>query len=169
MKKLNVLIVLLSLAMAVSCGDDKKKKGDSVAFYDLTQNPYQAVQPSVVNGLFDPYTGVLEVGGQSYQPNQVYGIGGTQQMPMQQMPMQQFPNQQYGQQGMPTQQAGMTFLNAAYQQIRMAMQNMQSPTLRPAYQANGVIKFNVRVTYYTARYPGMPSIIPVLTAPVVAF
>jgi hypothetical protein len=161
MKKLNIMFVLLTLAMAVSCGGDKKKSGgNNVAFYDLTQNPYQAVQSSVVNGLFNPYSGILEVGGQSYQPNQLYGTGGQQQ--------QQY-NPQYGQQmQQPTQQAGQQYLFAAYQQIQQNQSAFRPAYIDPQgnYQNN---KYNVRVTYYLARYPGMSTNIPVLTAPVVAF
>ena len=156
MKKLNVLFVLLSLVMAVSCGGDKKKSGgDKVAYYDFTQNPYQTAASSVVNGLFNPYTLVLEVGGQSYQLNQVYGISSAQ--------TQQYPQQQYQQayQSQPTVQAGQQYLYSAFQQIQ---QNQAA--LRPATQDG---RYNVRVTYYLGRYAGMTSAVPVLTAPVVAF
>lgn len=158
MKKLNIMFVLLTLVMAVSCGGDKKKSsGNNVAFYDLTQNPYQAVQSSVVNGLFNPYTGLLEVGGQSYQPNQLYGTASQQQY-----------SGSYGQQiQQPTVQAGQQYLYSAYQQIQQSPQSF-----RPAYTDGQNMqnnKYNVRVTYYLARYPGMSTNIPVLTAPVVAF
>lgn len=167
MKKFNLIIVLLSLAMAVSCGDDKKKKGDSVPYYDFTQNPYQVATPTVQNGLYNPQSNTLEIGGQTLALNQVYGIQmGGQQVPNQQMPYQQQPYQQqpYQQQNLPSNQLGQQYLYPAHQQI-MSPQT----ALRPAYVSGGVVKFNVRVTYFMGKYPQLPNAIPVLTAPVVAF
>lgn len=162
MKKFNVLIVILSLAMAVSCGDDKKKKGDNVPYYDFTQNPFQVATPTVQNGLYNPQTYTLEIGGYSVSVNQgqVYGLMLNGQIPGQQIPGQ-FPNQFQQQQNLPSVQLGQQYLYPAHQQVS----NFQNG-IRPVDNSG---RYNVRVTYFVGRYPQIPNPIPVLTAPVVAF
>lgn len=159
MKKFNVLIVILSLAMAVSCGDDKKKKGDNVPYYDFTQNPFQVATPTVQNGLYNPQTYTLEIAGYvvSLNRGEVYGIMQNGQ----QYPGQQGQYQFQQQQNLPSVQLGQQYLYPAHQQVT----NFQNG-LRPV---DNVGRFNVRVTFFVARYPQIPNVVPVLTAPVTAF
>jgi hypothetical protein len=85
-------------------------------------------------------------------------------MPTQQMPGM-YPQQPgYPQQGayamQPSQQIGYMYINQVFQSLQQ---------FRPAYYANNIVKYNVRVVGFSARYAGMSTPVLVLTQPLQAF
>ncbi len=144
MKMIGTVVVLLSLLVNVSCGGKKGGgKSDNLAVY----NPFTSNgQPPVVttqNALFNPQTGVVELGGRQYTPNQtIYGVQGvTGQVGGQVGYGYQAPQPQI--------QLGTQYLSYAYQQIQM-----NQYAYRPAYQAAGIVKFNVRIVGYLMQTQG---------------
>ncbi len=142
MKVIGTLVVLLSLLVNVSCGGKKGGgKSDNLGVY----NPYTAngQAPSITtqNALFNPQSGVVELGGRQYTPNQtIYGVQGVTGNVGGQVGGQVG----YGYQApQPILQLGTQYLSYAYQQIQM-----NQYAYRPAYQSNGVYKFNVRIVGY---------------------
>ncbi|MES2528142.1 MAG: hypothetical protein V4598_13700 [Bdellovibrionota bacterium] len=73
MKTFNLFVVILSLTMAVACGDKSKSKGssNSLGYY----NPYQVGTPRSVTGTLRMSDGLLTVSGSSFYPNQVGAMG----------------------------------------------------------------------------------------------
>lgn len=68
---LNVVFVILSLTLAVSCGDKgKKKSSNNLPVYNMYQQG-QTMASSTEEGTFNLQTGVVAVSGRSFQPNQL--------------------------------------------------------------------------------------------------
>ncbi len=69
MKIFNLFVVILSLSMAVACGDKSKSKGNdnALGFY----SPYQVGVPKTVTGTLNMSNGLLTVSGYPFYPNQV--------------------------------------------------------------------------------------------------
>ena len=69
MKKINLFVVILSLAFAVACGD-KDKKSKSSAFPVYNQYQQGVMAPASVEGTVNAYTGLVSVGGYNFQAPQ---------------------------------------------------------------------------------------------------
>jgi hypothetical protein len=145
MKTSHFLVLVLSLALTVACGDKDKKKSNNLPVWNQLQGG-QMPQPRTEEGLFNLQSGAIEVDGRTYSVQQI-----SQQ------------SLQY------LQQLGMQLQQNPYQ-------------YRPAYQANNVLKYRVRITGYLTlggygQYPQMPGQYPqqttanqytlVITAPLV--
>ncbi len=71
MRTVTFIMVILSLVLAVSCGDKSKKKSNqNFPTYNMYQQG-QVMTPGVVDGTFNLQDGVVSVAGQSFQPNQI--------------------------------------------------------------------------------------------------
>jgi hypothetical protein len=71
MRTVTFLMVILSLVLAVSCGDkDKKKNPNNLPTYNQFQQG-QVMTPRTANGSFNLQSGLVVVEGRSFQPNQI--------------------------------------------------------------------------------------------------
>ncbi len=122
MKIFNLFVVILSLSMAVACGDKSKSKGNdnALGFY----SPYQVGVPKTVTGTLNMSNGLLTVSGSSFYPNQVAVMG---------------PGGQLG--------SGSTYVQQAGQMISQAC-NTQYPGQVCMYKQASQGVFYVTVTGY---------------------
>ncbi len=72
MRTVTFLTVILSLFVAVSCGDkDKKKNSNNLPVYNQFQTGQQMI-PRTEEGTFNVQSGLISIGGRSYQaPSQL--------------------------------------------------------------------------------------------------
>lgn len=72
MKMFNLFVVILSLTMAVACGDKSKSKNQKgLPVYNLLANPNQIPVPTTQVGTMNMQSGVITAGSQSFLPNQI--------------------------------------------------------------------------------------------------
>lgn len=125
MKIFNLFVVILSLSMAVACGDkSKSKKEDGLNF----SSPFQVGVPKTTTGTLNMSSGLLTVSGYSFYPNQVAALGQGGQLV-----------------------SGLTYVQQAGQMISQACQSMPQQCM---YKQASQGIFYVTVTGYLTQQGG---------------